>query len=76
MVEQGRERRPKFGPIDPFCLPLVAALVGVAVVLVVAGAALVGVVVGLLAGLVVLFDSWVNRDSARRRRSQDPYSRR
>jgi H+/Cl- antiporter ClcA len=73
MVEQGRGRRPKFGPIDPFCLPLVAALAGVAVVLVVAGAALIGVVVGLLAVLVVVFDSWVNRDASRRRSSQGPY---
>jgi hypothetical protein len=53
--------RPKFGRIDPFCLMAVLPVLLVAGIL----GALVNVVLGIgfavFAGLILLFDSWVNR---------------
>ena len=59
-------KRPKFGRIDPFCLMAVLPVLLVAGIL----GALVNVGLGLacavFAGLIVVFDSWVNRPSRRR----------
>ncbi|MGW3965121.1 hypothetical protein ACWED2_35260, partial [Amycolatopsis sp. NPDC005003] len=53
--------RPKFGRIDPFCLMAVLPVLLVAGIL----GALIHVALGLgfaaFAGLILLFDSWVNR---------------
>jgi hypothetical protein len=77
MVRPGG-RRPIFGPIDPYCVPAVASLAGVAVVLMLAGGLLFGVALGVLALLILAFDSWVNRDAGTDRRHDTParYSRR
>lgn len=56
-----RKDRPIFGPIDPYVVPPVAALLGAATVVVLAGAVWLGLGICLLAGLLVVFDSWVNR---------------
>ncbi|MGW4064646.1 hypothetical protein ACWEGE_40600 [Amycolatopsis sp. NPDC004747] len=53
--------RPKFGRIDPFCLMAVLPVLLVAGIL---GALIhwgLGVGFALFAGLILLFDSWVNR---------------
>lgn len=54
-------KRPKFGRIDPFCLMAVFPVLLVAGIL----GALVNVALGIgfavFAGLILLFDSWVNR---------------
>ncbi|MET8851265.1 hypothetical protein [Amycolatopsis sp. NPDC004625] len=54
-------KRPKFGRIDPFCLMAVFPVLLVAGIL----GALVNVGLGIgfavFAGLILLFDSWVNR---------------
>ncbi|KDO05438.1 hypothetical protein DV26_38020 [Amycolatopsis mediterranei] len=54
-------RRPKFGRIDPFCLMAVLPILLVAGIL----GALVNIALGIgfavFAGLILLFDSWVNR---------------
>ena len=56
--------RPKFGRIDPFCLMAVLPVLLVAGIL---GALIhwaLGVGFAAFAGLIVLFDSWVNRPRA------------
>ncbi|WP_410643837.1 hypothetical protein [Amycolatopsis sp. lyj-346] len=54
-------KRPKFGRIDPFCLMAVLPVLLVAGIL----GALVHIALGIgcavFAGLILLFDSWVNR---------------
>ncbi|KDN17193.1 hypothetical protein [Amycolatopsis rifamycinica] len=56
--------RPKFGRIDPFCLLAVLPVLLVAGIL----GALVHIALGIgcavFAGLILLFDSWVNRPRA------------
>ncbi|ONI90014.1 hypothetical protein ALI22I_13985 [Saccharothrix sp. ALI-22-I] len=47
--------------MDPFCLFMVLPLVLIAGVLVWGGLAWVGVLVIVVAGIVVLIDSWTNR---------------
>jgi len=57
-------RRPKFGRIDPFCLMAVLPVLAVAGIL---GALVhwsLGVGCAAFAGLILLFDSWVNRPRA------------
>jgi hypothetical protein len=65
-------KRPKFGRIDPFCLMAVLPVLLVAGIL----GALVNVGLGLacavFAGLIVVFDSWVNRPSRRRAPEPEP----
>ncbi|GAA3435245.1 hypothetical protein [Kutzneria kofuensis] len=51
----------KFGPLDPFCFLAVVPLVIVAVVLVISDLAVFSIVPILLAGLIMLGDSWANR---------------
>ncbi|CAM3825504.1 hypothetical protein KIPE111705_26805 [Kibdelosporangium persicum] len=50
-----------FGPIDPYVTLPAAALGSVAIVLLLNGVVLWGLVAAVLTGLLVAFDSWVNR---------------
>ncbi|MFI9011085.1 hypothetical protein ACIGNX_28005 [Actinosynnema sp. NPDC053489] len=59
MASSGGRRQ--FGRVDPFCLFMVLPLVLIAGILVWGGLGWVGVVVIVIAGLVVLVDSWTNR---------------
>jgi hypothetical protein len=65
-------KRPKFGRIDPFCLLAVLPVLLVAGIL----GALVNVGLGLacavFAGLILVFDSWVNRPARRPAPEPDP----
>lgn len=53
--------RPKFGRIDPFCWVAVVPILLVAVAVGLLGGLWVAVALVCVAGLLVLFDSWVNR---------------
>ncbi|WP_367128028.1 hypothetical protein [Saccharothrix sp. HUAS TT1] len=59
MASSGGRRH--FGRVDPFCLFMVLPLVLIAGILIWGGLAWVGVVVIVIAGIVVLVDSWTNR---------------
>ncbi|MFE0023771.1 hypothetical protein [Amycolatopsis sp. NPDC059021] len=61
-------RRPLFGRIDPYCWCAALPLVLVAVLLAVSGGLGFGLIFLVLAGLIVLFDSWVNRPDPDERR--------
>jgi hypothetical protein len=54
-------KRRKFGRIDPFCLFAVVPMVAVGVALVFSDVPILAPVMFLLAGLVVLLDSWLHR---------------
>jgi hypothetical protein len=58
--EYGSKRR-NFGRIDPFCLFAVVPMVAVGVALVFSDVPVLAPVMILLAGLVVLLDSWLHR---------------
>ncbi|HEY0499370.1 MAG TPA: hypothetical protein VGD48_26730 [Kutzneria sp.] len=51
----------RFGPLDPFCFLAVVPLVIVAVVLVISDLLLFAFIPLVLAGLIMLGDSWANR---------------
>ena len=51
----------RFGPLDPFCFLAVVPLVIVAVVLVISDLALFAPIPIVLAGLIMLGDSWATR---------------
>ncbi|MCE7004215.1 hypothetical protein LWC34_15420 [Kibdelosporangium philippinense] len=57
--------RPLFGPIDPYALLPTAAVASFALVLLLNGVVLFGLVLVVFAGLIVAFDSWVNRGERR-----------
>ncbi|MFD9893435.1 hypothetical protein ACFWY9_29165 [Amycolatopsis sp. NPDC059027] len=61
-------RRPLFGRIDPYCWCAVLPLVLVAILIAVSGGLVIGMLFLVLAGLVLLFDSWVNRPDPDERR--------
>ncbi|MDX3191760.1 hypothetical protein PV458_25400 [Streptomyces sp. MN03-5084-2B] len=61
MSRRSGPSRPKFGKIDPFCLLAVLPMLLVAGILAVLVGVPVGLGVVLLAGLIVVFDSWANR---------------
>jgi hypothetical protein len=50
-----------FGRVDPFCLFAVLPMLIIAVLFILGGIAVLGVVVVLLSALVVVADSWANR---------------
>ncbi|WP_329065692.1 hypothetical protein [Amycolatopsis sp. NBC_01480] len=56
----GTERR-YFGRLDPYCWLAVLPMLLVAALLAVMGAVALGAVCVVAAGVVLLFDSWVNR---------------
>jgi hypothetical protein len=72
-------RRPMFGPVDPYCVPAAASLAGAAILLAVVGSVLFSLGMGVLALLLIVFDSWANRyDRLERRqagRRLERYSR-
>ncbi|GAB3158008.1 hypothetical protein GCM10027258_68270 [Amycolatopsis stemonae] len=57
--------RPKFGRIDPYCLMAVLPVLLVAGIIGSLVNVMLGVVCAVFAGLIVLFDSWVNRPARR-----------
>jgi hypothetical protein len=61
--EDGRAR-PKFGRIDPFCMMAVLPVLFVAALIATTVSVPLGLVGVLVAGLIVLFDSWANRPAA------------
>lgn len=56
-----RRANAHFGRIDPFCLLPVGALLLAGAVFILNQAALEGVILVVIAALIVVFDSWVNR---------------
>jgi hypothetical protein len=66
-----QQRRPIFGPIDPYCLLPVAPLAGFGLVLLFVGEPLLGVGLLVIAVLIVLFDSFANRNQRRPSRRQE-----
>lgn len=60
-----------FGPVDPFCWIAVVPMILVAVAVTFLGAVVPAVVLVVLALLLALFDSWVNRNAPRRRDRRD-----
>nr|WP_042186816.1 hypothetical protein [Kibdelosporangium sp. MJ126-NF4]CEL17582.1 hypothetical protein [Kibdelosporangium sp. MJ126-NF4]CTQ91192.1 hypothetical protein [Kibdelosporangium sp. MJ126-NF4] len=62
-----------FGPIDPYVVFPAGALASGAIVLLLNGAVLFSLLALVLAGLLVLFDSWVNRDERAPRRRPARY---
>ncbi|HEX3792516.1 MAG TPA: hypothetical protein VHW44_31930 [Pseudonocardiaceae bacterium] len=61
MSDQHDRRSVRFGPVDPYCWLAVGSLLALAVVFAASNVLGVGIVLVVLAGLVALFDSWVNR---------------
>ncbi len=55
------QKQQYFGRVDPFCLFAVVPIVIVAVIFFASDIAVLGVTLLVLAGLIVLFDSWANR---------------
>ncbi|MEV6647987.1 hypothetical protein [Amycolatopsis sp. NPDC051371] len=53
--------RPMFGKVDPYCLLAVLPMLLVAGIVVAMLSALAGLGVVVVAGLIVVFDSWANR---------------
>lgn len=51
----------RFGPLDPFCFLAVVPLVITAVVLIISDLGLFSPIPIVLAGLILLGDSWANR---------------
>ncbi|RSM85261.1 hypothetical protein DMH04_18400 [Kibdelosporangium aridum] len=64
-----------FGPIDPYVLLPVAALGSMALVLLLNGIVMWGLAAGVLAGLLLAFDSWANRTDPILQRRRNPYHR-
>lgn len=56
-----------FGRVDPFCWVAVVPMVLVAAALAFLGGAVPAVVLVCIAGLLVMFDSWANRNAPPRR---------
>jgi hypothetical protein len=56
------EPRSALGRIDPFCWLAVGSMLLLAVVFTVGGVPTVGIPIGVVALIVLGFDSWVNRD--------------
>ncbi|MBP2330686.1 hypothetical protein JOF56_011071 [Kibdelosporangium banguiense] len=69
------QRRPMFGPIDPYCLLPVVPMAVIGVMLAIAVDVLAGIALIVVALLIVAVDSWANRRDARsyRRQAQDDY---
>lgn len=73
LMDRGPQRSPsrpkRFGSIDPFCWIPVVSLVTIAALMIVSGAAPIGAGLVVVALLLVLFDSWVNRPDPNLERS-------
>lgn len=65
MVRDDRTSAAMFGPVDPFCWFAVIPALLFAIVLALLAAYLLCVAVVVVVGLVLAFDSWVNRHRRR-----------
>lgn len=54
----------KFGRVDPFCWILVVPMLLLAIMLIIDIDRVVGVLIAVMAVLIAVFDSWLNRPSA------------
>ncbi|GDY32512.1 hypothetical protein [Gandjariella thermophila] len=66
------ETRSALGRVDPFCWVAVASMLLLAVIVTAGGVPMLGIPLGVLALLVLGFDSWVNRDEPSPARWRSP----
>jgi hypothetical protein len=64
-----------FGRVDPFCWVAAAPMILVAVAIAFLGGLVQAVVLVCIAGLLVLFDSWVNRNAPPKDTHREPAAR-